>query len=776
MRGPATFLAEVLFLLTVAPLLLLAEFFWLSLVDVFSFLAPRIRRADKPVDASAVSVVIPSWNGRAHLEANLASVVAALAGNPHHEILVVDNASGDGTADYVAREFPEVRVLTQKRNLGFGAGSNAGFQAARNDVVVLLNNDMRVEAGFLEPLLEGFREPNVFAVTSQIFFSDPNKRREETGLASGRWENGRLHLAHRVDEEIDELFPTFYAGGGSSAYDRAKFLELGGFDELFAPFYVEDVDLSYLAWKRGWKILYQPLSVVYHEHRGTIGKKFSSSYIERTVHKNNLLFAWKDIHAPGMLAAHFCWLYLTLWVRRILGPSATRPDSVALLRALSSSLRAGASRLRARRLAEVSDQEAMRRPLGGYYRDRFEDINPNPEQLNVLFVSPYPIEPPLHGGGVFMNQTVRRLAELCRLHLFCLLEQEGERTSNERIGEICTSAEFVVRWSGRGPGAGALAPHAVDHFWNPELEWRLHRTMFLRNIDVVQLDYTQLAIYGGEFRRIASFLFEHDVYFQSVGRSIGSAAGPGEKLRHAFEYLRALRFELRALDRFDAVQVCTSANRRYLESFTNSDAPPIEEGYRAGIDVGRYEFVEDGREPDTLLFVGNFRHPPNRAGLEFFLKEAFGRVRERRPTARLIVIGAQAPPGFAQTIEQPGVEYLGEVDDVTDAYRRYSVFLAPILSGSGVRVKLLEAFAVGIPAVATQLGAEGLSDEDGRICLLADTGEAFANAVVRLLEDEDAARELAKRARTEVGEKWDMGTITRRLEKRYREVLKAKAS
>ena len=585
-------------------------------------------------------------------------------------------------------------------------------------------------------------------------------------------------MAHRVDDEIDELFPTFYAGGGSSGYDRAKFLELGGFDELFAPFYVEDVDLSYLAWKRGWKILYQPRSVVYHEHRGTIGKKFSSSYIERTVHKNNLLFTWKDIHAPGMLAAHFGWLYLTLWVRRLLGPSPTRPDSVALLRALGASLRTGASRLRARRLAEVSDQEAMRRPLGGYYRDRFEAIDPNPAELNVLFVSPYPIEPPLHGGGVFMNQTVRRLAELCRLHLFCLLEQEGERESNERIGEICTSAEFVVRWSGRGPGAGALSPHAVDHFWNPELEWRLHRTMYLRKIDAVQLDYTHLAIYGGEFRRIASFLFEHDIYFQSVGRGIGSAAGPGEKLRHAFEYLRALRFELKALGRFDAVQVCTSANRRYLESFADNGAPPIEEGYRAGIDVSRYEFVAEGREPDTLLFIGNFRHPPNRAGLEFFLNESFSR-RARAPAGRASDrdrrTGAAGVCADNRTARRR-VPRRGRRRDRRLPSARCSVFLAPILSGSGVRVKLLEAFAVGIPAVATRLGAEGLSDEDGRICLLADTGEAFADAVVRLLEDEGEAHELARRARAEAEQKWDMATITRRLEKRYREILKAKAS
>ncbi len=103
----------------------------------------------------------------------------------------------------------------------------------------------------------------VFSVACQIFFSDPDKVREETGLTETWWQGGAIRVRHRNDSEIRGLFPCAYGGGGSCAFDRKKFLELGGFDELLAPFYMEDTDLGYLAWKRGWKNLYQPASVVF---------------------------------------------------------------------------------------------------------------------------------------------------------------------------------------------------------------------------------------------------------------------------------------------------------------------------------------------------------------------------------------------------------------------------------------------------------------------------------------------------------------------------------
>ena len=449
-----------------------------------------------------------------------------MAGHPDNEIIVVDNASTDGSRDLLRERFPRVRVVALDRNHGFGGGSNAGFRTAKNRIVVLLNSDMRVAQDFLAPLLEGFTGDSVFAVSCQIFFSDPNKLREETGLTQGWWEDGALRVRHRNDAQVLDLFPCFYGGGGSCAFDREKFLELGGFDPLLAPFYLEDTDLGYMAWKRGWKVLYQPNSRVWHEHRGTIGKRFTEAQIQAVLKKNFILFCWKNIHEWPRLGSHFFFAWAGALLAVIFGDVHGRANFRGIWRAFLQLPGALRSRWRARSLAAVSDTEAFRRPLGGYFRDRFESIDPERQPLRVLFVSPYPICPPVHGGGVFMYQTLRELAKLCETHVVELLDHAWQSTANEELREFCASAEWLVRMESRSRSAGSILPHAVTEFASDDLEWLIHRQIYTRKIDVVQLEYTPLGQYTCDYRRIPNILFEHDVYFQSIARGLGARAQP----------------------------------------------------------------------------------------------------------------------------------------------------------------------------------------------------------------------------------------------------------
>ncbi len=755
------------------PILLAIAVVALALVDFVSAFRNKKLPADQRPKNTSASVVIPNWNGRDLLAKYIPSIIEALSGNPDNEILVVDNGSEDGSAEFLRDHFPSVRVLALHRNLGFGGGSNQGFRAAKNDIVVLLNSDMRVERDFLAPLLEAFTDETVFSVACQIFFSDPNKLREETGLTQSWWENGALRVRHRDDPAIQVPYPCAYGGGGSCAFDRRKFLELGGFDELLAPFYLEDTDIGYMAWKRGWKVLYQPLSVVYHEHRGTIGKRFSAAQIEQVLKKNFVLFCWKNIHEWPRFASHFLFAYAGAVVTVLFGESPERSNFAGLWRAFRQLPGAMGSRARARDLAVIDDTEAFRRPLGGYFRDRFAELPKDNQRLSVLFVSPYPICPPIHGGGVFMYQTALELRRLCELHLLILLDYAWQREPHRELERQVASAEYLVRTEAKEKQFGSILPHAVQEFASQDFEWRLHREMYLREIDVVQLEYTVLSQYGGDYRRLGCVLFEHDIYFQSIARGSANPRGMLETAKAGYEYLRALRYELRVLPRFDRVQVCSPENGNYLLSFLPALRGRIDDN-RAGIATSRYEFHANGREPETMLFLGSFRHLPNQEGLQWFTQKVLPAVLEHKPRARLVIVGSEPPPGHSLPHLPDNIELRGFVEDVREPLGRYAVFVCPILSGSGMRVKLLEAFAAGIPVVSTPLGAEGLAGKDGEVCALAEDPVEFAQKIVELFDDPERARKLACRAREQVVATRDMRVLTERLVESYRAVLREK--
>lgn len=762
-------------LLLLSPILLLGPIAALALADLLYLIRrPRRRPSDSKPSTQSVSVVIPNWNGRDLLEKYLPSVISATKGHPDNEIIVVDNGSTDGSAEYVKRAFPQVRLLPLETNLGFGGGSNEGFRAANNDIVVLLNSDMRVDPDFLAPLLEGFSDDKVFSVSCQIFFTDPNRVREETGLTQSWWANGALRVRHRLDHKVTRRFPCSYGGGGSSAFDRRKFLELGGFDPLLAPFYLEDTDLGFMAWKRGWKALYEPRSRVSHEHRGTIGKRFTDDQIQAVLQKNFILFCWKNIHEWRRLGAHFAFTFSGAIVSLLFGRSPERATLPAMWCAFRQLPVAVTCRWRARRLAILDDSEAFRRPLGGYFRDRFRTLPPEPDPLRVLFVSPYPICPPVHGGAVFMLQTCRQLARLCELHLIVMIDQPRQEPAHAELAGDCASAEFVLRLEGQPQSFGSIVPHAIREFDNDNLRWLIHRQILMHEIDVVQLEYLPMGQYAGAYRQLACTLFEHDVYSQSIGRALARTPGLSRKATAAYEYMRALRYELRLLPQLDQVQVCSPQNAAHVASFLPHLRERLDDGSRAGIDVSRYRFLTNEREPFTMLFVGSFRHQPNHDALNWFLRRVLPRVLAARAEARLIVVGSDPPAMHSLPELRESIELRGYVEDIYEPLSRYAVFICPILSGSGMRVKLLEAFAVGIPVVATPVGAEGLADQDGHFCALANAPDAFAGKILHLFDNPDEAAEMARRARREVEANRDMPVLTGKLVDSYRRIVAQK--
>ena len=255
----------------------------------------------------------------------------------------------------------------------------------------------------------------------------------------------------------------------------------------------------------------------------------------------------------------------------------------------------------------------------------------------------------------------------------------------------------------------------------------------------------------GNIGRIPRMLFEHDVYFQSIARALEFMPGALARLKARFEYLRALRYELRLLGRCDQVQVCTRENREYLASFSAENrAAALREGLRAGIDTARYEFRPCGREPLTMLFLGSFRHVPTASAWSgSWMRYCRASWRAgRRPGwwwwVRMRRRGTPMPD------RAPAIEIRGFVEDIREPLARYAVFVCPCAPARACASSCWKRSASGIPVVSTRIGAEGLARKDGEFCFLADEPASLRTRCCKFSK----ARSRRRRWRRARAQKW----------------------
>lgn len=256
-----------------------------------------------------VSIIIPNFNGAHLLEKNLPNILKeANEMNRPFEIIVVDDDSSDGSIEFLTQKFPEIQIISTGRNLGFGMAVNAGVFFSKGDIILIINNDVWIKEGFFKPLLRHFGEDGLFSVVPTILSNNENEAIVSCEFWYGLFGIKRLGNRHYDQDTMELLYPS----GTVAAYDKKKFLELEGFDDIYAPFYWEDVDLGYRAWKMGWRTIYEPESIAYHEHRATIRKFYTDHFIRIIEQRNAIIFVWKNIDEPCLLFEHVLFLHIRL--------------------------------------------------------------------------------------------------------------------------------------------------------------------------------------------------------------------------------------------------------------------------------------------------------------------------------------------------------------------------------------------------------------------------------------------------------------------------------
>jgi len=256
-----------------------------------------------------ITLIITNWNGSKLLRECLPTVLEAVRFDHHHfyEVMVIDDCSNDNSLGILADEFPEVRTEQTPQNLGFQEANNYAVKLAESKIVMPMNNDIKLDPKALHYLAQHFDNKDIFAVSGKIFAFDQTTFLY--GNRGGYFQKGHFHLYEKPPEDDSQ---TLFACGGAFMVNRQKYLDLGGFDSMYHPLYYEEIDLSYRALKRGWKVHYEPQSIAYHKVQATITRQEKLRRISLISARNNYLFIWKNILDRSMTLTFLFYIPLFL--------------------------------------------------------------------------------------------------------------------------------------------------------------------------------------------------------------------------------------------------------------------------------------------------------------------------------------------------------------------------------------------------------------------------------------------------------------------------------
>jgi GT2 family glycosyltransferase len=245
-----------------------------------------------------ISIVIPNYNGEQLLRENLPSIFAAVEQwQGPAEVIIVDDCSVDGSCQLIRKMFPTAKLLVNAKNSGFSKTCNIGMSTTRFPILLCINTDVMVEPDLLATVARHFDDPELFAVTPRVIVE---REKKNQGAVFGRCRGGFIKGSFAsADLELPER-ENLYAIGACVAYDADKFRALGGYSEIYSPYLFEDVDISYRAWKRGWKSIYDPSTTVWHYSNATLGKV--KRHVNKVIYyRNRFIFHWINVSDPSVI-------------------------------------------------------------------------------------------------------------------------------------------------------------------------------------------------------------------------------------------------------------------------------------------------------------------------------------------------------------------------------------------------------------------------------------------------------------------------------------------
>lgn len=310
------------------------------------------------------------------------------------------------------------------------------------------------------------------------------------------------------------------------------------------------------------------------------------------------------------------------------------------------------------------------------------------------------------------------------------------------------------------------APHGMNYFVESNMAAKLEELRCGRSYDFVQAEFLYTLQYAKGISKVPVFLTEHNVEYVKYRRWYKTTQRP---LLYHLQLRYILKLES-SLQKMTRAVFCASAYDEKLLTKMNS-------GHHIyvvpnGVEIEEFDQIKK-KVPSNkkLLFVGPMFYKPNEDGVLFFLRDIFPKIEQDWPGCQFWVVGRRGSDKVESFADEKRVFFTGTVEDVRPYLAEANAVIVPILSGSGTRIKILEAMAAGRPVISTTIGAEGLDVRDGQDILIADTPDSFAAAVSKMFSDSELAGRIAAAGKKLVTDKYTWKNSARIMASVYSQFL-----
>lgn len=389
--------------------------------------------------------------------------------------------------------------------------------------------------------------------------------------------------------------------------------------------------------------------------------------------------------------------------------------------------------------------------------------------MRILFLTQICPYPPTNGGAIKTYNILKHLGARHEVDLLLFVRDSEEVASLVHLGEYCGGIDscFMPRSTFLNLAFAARSLLAGSSFIiSRDNQAEMHAKV-LDHLDpapdLIYVDHLQMSQYVPRSVSCPVILDEHNVEWRIIERFAECEASPLRRRFAALEWPKLQQFELDACRSANVVLTVTEHDRQVLEEHgvpaEKLSALPI------GVDTGYFTPLPQQSDSMRVLTFGTMSWPPNTDAVQWFLREMYPAIRDRVRDAEFSVIGANPPPSIRQLPERDrSISVTGYVSDIRQASAGSAVFVVPLRIGSGMRVKILDAMAMGLPVVSTSVGCEGISVHPGEDILIADEPSTFVDAVAHLLGNPSERMRIGSAGRHLVESQYSWPAILTRLD------------